>query len=421
MAKILHVVHRFIPDSIGGTESYVYQLCKEQIKNGHQTYVFCHLNQEYKKAKYEEKNIEGIHVFSVFVPLSIWLFLNKKRLEKLFKYFLTKIKPDIIHIHHLAAQNIELSSFLFIIDVIKKYKKILPQTKILVSVHDWWYFCSRSQYFRSNFKLCHRSHFLDCLKCDGFRPLKFPYSIFYTFYYPFLWYQKREKIQTLFNLATQIIFGSNTIKSDYFKVFKFKEKKTEVIPYGLAFELPNHISIKNRFKSPLKIGYVGRLAFVKGVHILIQALNTINKTYYQCTICGSNSDKTYVQHCYGLAKGNTSIQFVENFSEEKKKTLIEGFDILVIPSIGHESFCFTLWEAIACHVPVIVPHFGIFKDCLDQKPCGLFFERNNPISLAEKLNDIINGKVTFHFDPKLFIQKNDWPTYYSKLYDNRIL
>lgn len=92
----------FYPDGIGGAHTYVYNLSKSLIRQGHNV---CVITIERKEGALTEENIEGIKVLRYKTPLTgPFLFIRRPILSiinsrKLFRSIAKKVKFDIINFH----------------------------------------------------------------------------------------------------------------------------------------------------------------------------------------------------------------------------------------------------------------------------------------------------------------------------------
>ncbi len=100
--KILMVTEAFYPDGIGGAHTYVYNLSKYLIQQGHDVYVITIKTNE---SSLEKEEIEGIKVFRYKTPLGgPFLFIKRPicsiiNSRKLFCYIAKEVKFDVINFH----------------------------------------------------------------------------------------------------------------------------------------------------------------------------------------------------------------------------------------------------------------------------------------------------------------------------------
>ena len=90
-------------------------------------------------------------------------------------------------------------------------------------------------------------------------------------------------------------------------------------------------------------------------------------------------------------------------SKHKERIIIDGYredseaiynfyDILVLPSINPDPLPTVVLEAMACGKPIISYRHGGACEMVKEKYNGLFADVNNPFSLAEKINFLLENK-----------------------------
>jgi glycosyltransferase involved in cell wall biosynthesis len=104
--RILHVVHQYLPDHVGGTEHYTHTLARAQRHAGHQVTIFCRRDGVGRDLDREES--EGIVVYrATNGPFTPWRrfrsTLGDPFLADSLKQALLEARPDLIHIHHLMG------------------------------------------------------------------------------------------------------------------------------------------------------------------------------------------------------------------------------------------------------------------------------------------------------------------------------
>lgn len=146
----------------------------------------------------------------------------------------------------------------------------------------------------------------------------------------------------------------------------------------------------------LVIGYAGRIEKTKNVLLLIKAFENVacRAANAHLLIAGSGSD--YVaelqEYCNRLPKQITArIKWQINFADEKKATVFNSLDILVLPS-GNESFGIVFLEAWSCKKAVIGTSIGAVKDVISDGVDGFLMQIDNQASLEEKLTRLIEDE-----------------------------
>lgn len=109
MAKILHVLRRFVPDQWGGTETVVSHLCRQQQRSGHEVKILC----TSALAQPGPDCVDGIPVvrFPFLYPFWPLTADDRRHLDgkggnplsfPLLRYLQTESLPDLIHLHAIG-------------------------------------------------------------------------------------------------------------------------------------------------------------------------------------------------------------------------------------------------------------------------------------------------------------------------------
>jgi glycosyltransferase involved in cell wall biosynthesis len=143
------------------------------------------------------------------------------------------------------------------------------------------------------------------------------------------------------------------------------------------------------------VGYVGRLAQIKGIDLLASAFCRVRRTTpnARLLIVGSGEEDTKIRAILS-AEIKDGVAHIE--SDVPHKSLAEWYgtmDLFVMPS-RYENYSNAVIEALACGVPFLVSGVGGNKR-LAETEGGWFFTHNCSDSLAQAMNSIaLNRKVT---------------------------
>lgn len=181
----------------------------------------------------------------------------------------------------------------------------------------------------------------------------------------------------------------------------------------------------NKLKQQRCIGFVGRLAPVKGIDVLLQAFKLSMKKFQQPTklfIIGDGKQKEFLQKLavsIGIDRQVEWLGFQDNVP-----AIMKHLQLLIMPSHS-EGLPITLLEAMQTGTPVIATSVGGIPKLLGNDERGLLIPVNDSQVLAEKLiycledaeatkQRIIEAKkfVAQHYDVK------DMALNYLKVYDS---
>ena len=211
--------------------------------------------------------------------------------------------------------------------------------------------------------------------------------------------------------ADLVIAGSNFIFShiceNYGKYLNNKNRKLLVIFRGINSEYFSQNNVSNtKLQKQIKEWQVdknkfiillpGRLANWKGQILFIEALNILNQQMdlkpFSAIILGSDQGRNvYYKKLLSLVEKyrlNQKIQFIP-FCKEMPLAY-QLADVVVSASIEPEAFGRVSIEAQSMEKPIIASDIGGSKETILKDKSGLFFKSGDPISLVEKLKEILN-------------------------------
>jgi glycosyltransferase involved in cell wall biosynthesis len=141
----------------------------------------------------------------------------------------------------------------------------------------------------------------------------------------------------------------------------------------------------------LRIGYVGQIIPIKGVHILIEAFKKANlEGRAKLEIWGGfEKDPGYVKQLKELVDDNASISLNGRFVHDDIANVFSNIDVLVVPSLWYENAPLVIQEAFAAETPVIATNLGGMAEMVSNEMNGLLFERGNAEDLARQLRRLI--------------------------------
>jgi len=141
--------------------------------------------------------------------------------------------------------------------------------------------------------------------------------------------------------------------------------------------------------------YVGRVLPHKGIHHLIEALDS----KMQLDIIGHISDKRYVSDLENMARGK-SVQFLDNIDDAQLVEAYRSARVVVLPSVyrdlyGRETTVpellgQTIMEAMACETPVICTQVASLPEIVRDGVDGFVVPPNDSPALYQKLQWIMD-------------------------------
>jgi len=371
---IVHLVHGWPPFQHAGTELYAYWLVRQQ-QTSHDVAVYVR-GSDPTRAHGEATELFD-HGTRVRIVTNNFTSRNPFRrnairdrlIERDFERFLKTERTDVLHIHHLAGHAFSLAN------VAKRLG--IP---IVMQIQDWWFLCARVNLFDREGNRCTGPGFEKCARCATLTKVA-PAAATNRL----LHVVRRSAARSAIAAADVFVAGSNSIRDDYVRAGVIpKSKPFRVIPYGVDIDIPREPRPPAR--RPIRFGYVGSISPHKGVHTAIEAMRGIDPSQASLHIWGDV--RAFPDYVANLRKriDSASVIFEGRFAEEEKPRVFASMDVLLVPSIGLESFGLVAREAITCGVPVIASAGG----ALSELEAGEFFPAGDVTALHQILRRLID-------------------------------
>lgn len=209
------------------------------------------------------------------------------------------------------------------------------------------------------------------------------------------WYHQARRYFDLID----VFVTTNAFMYDMMKSAGFGEQRLRCIPTFVNTDVFQPV---NDFKKENYIIYAGRLEPIKGVHVLIDAINILHlkrpDLKLHATIVGTG-DQAYslvlqknVKQ-YGL---EGRVEFTGNVDAPRLCGLLAQAKFAVVPSLGYENLPNSMLESYACGTPVIASRIGSLIESVREGETGFLFEPGDPSSLAERLDYCFEHSVHLH-------------------------
>jgi glycosyltransferase involved in cell wall biosynthesis len=410
--KILQIVHNFPPYNFAGTEVYTYHLSVELAKRNN-VFIFYRMNDR-EKTEFEitRREQQGLRIYAINNTFrdcdSFEMVYDNEAITDQFVELLEEINPDVVHIQHLLFLSIGL------IEAIKK--KGVP---IVFTLHDYWLLCPQGQLFRNNLRVCREHTISDCAKCIQYQlsmkkgvmslywslrdklPLflmRIIKNIYFT--YARLSFSAEEEQRRQIRLRSERIKEACQKVDIFLAPSRFLRKK--FIDFGIPEDkitFSRHglrtVNVREpRRDQPGKIylAFIGTLLPCKGAHVLIKAFHKLRRSDIELKIYGRETVykglEYYLKYIKKIGK-DQFIHFMGGYNNEDLGQILEGIDILVVPSLWYENSPLVIQEAFLSQIPVIASRVGGIPELVKDGVNGLLFNAGDIKDLKEKLEYII--------------------------------
>ena len=372
--RILHVVHQYLPEYIGGTELYTKWLAEALNTREVETAVFYRRSQP--GVGLSQRTDGNIPVWSSWYGevTAISRFVasfEASPIVNAFERVLDTFQPTIVHGQHMMG----LPAILF---------NCLQQRGIpyIITLHDYWWLCANAQLLTNyDETTCNGPKaYLNCARCALARADR-----------PNLWLaipllaaplaRRNHLLRQVLNSAARLISFTQFVR-DWHIQHGIAADKIQIVTPGL--NVP--ILAERQYwqgKRPLRIGYVGGLSTQKGIHLLVQAFTHLTQPAELWLAGDMTANAAYVAHIQKLA--NEQVRFMGKLSRAEVWHMLRQVDVIVVPSLWYETYCFVISEAFAASVPVITFNLGVLAERVRHQVDGLVLPPGDVKALTQTL------------------------------------
>ena len=365
--RILHLVHQYPPEFVGGTELVTETLAGEQVKQGHRVSVFYPspaARQDVLAGKSSSET--GVRVYAA--PMAgeessrTRIFLNTFRepdLSAAFGRVLAETQPDLVHIQHLMGLPASL---------VRQIRQ--ANVPYVVTLHDYWFPCANAQLLTNyDQTVCAGPRWwVNCGRCTLARAGR-DSRLLGPALAPLLAARARL-LRPVLAQAAAIIAPTHFVRQTYAELGLPSDKIT-VIPHGIE-PPPEPASPKSSHRpGTLNIAYVGGIAHQKGVQVLVEAVNGLPEEGVTLTVYGNlDSHPDFAARLQALAR-HPGIRFPGRVARDALWAGLAEADVLAVPSLWYETAALVIQEGFAAGLPVLASDLGALRERVQDGVDGL--------------------------------------------------
>ena len=141
----------------------------------------------------------------------------------------------------------------------------------------------------------------------------------------------------------------------------------------------------------LRIGYLGQIAPHKGVHTLFEAVRQLPGAALEVRAYGDgNRFPGYTRLLRHMARQDSRLSLAGVYDRTEVSRILQGLDIVVVPSVWYENSPNAILEAFSHRTPVVASDLGGMAELVEDGVNGLRFAPGDASSLAAKLRQLID-------------------------------
>lgn len=391
--RILQIASGDFFSTYGGGQVYVKNIVDHFINKGEDICIisFVNISTPIKK-DYQNKVLYE-------VPESIK--------EDELKVIIQSLEPDIIHTHSKKDISCRIGN-----------KLNIP---VIVTAHHGGILCPAGALLNNRDQICYkRASHQDCLPCvlrntrtglSFWYPLmkhipKNKYLKLGTFlsnhkFIPFITpigygalhiQNKLNQWNDIINKADILIAPSKAV-AEIMKINGASEDNIRIVPHGIPTILTKS-GIPTSNGRRICFFYIGRICYIKGIHVLLKAFHSIIHQDIELHLIGSSGNKSenrYLRKLQDKYKKDSRIIWHGKLDHNRLFHLIENFHILIAPTICMEIFGLNIAESLAQGKPVLATRCGGAEMQIQDGINGWLIEPNDSEQLKTKIEEIIDN------------------------------
>jgi len=409
--KVAFCLRNFLPQHAGGTEVYVAALCGGLQRLGVETFI---IKPGFNRTEVTEYFYNELRIIEYPEPSAATkdIIQGKEAPAGLafFGQVMVKEKPDVIHFHDITGSNGITTRHLAICKNLR-----IP---IFTTLHLAGYVCKTGTLKYKGKVSC--DGLIDTYKCSvctlhekglraglpeiltglgmiaekwqgAFKVL--PGNVRSGLSYPEYIRRHKAVLETIFSNSEKVFVLSN-----WFKAVLLKNQLPENKMILLEKALPHsQIPVMKRISSvesddkQLRFVYLGRISWIKGLHVILEALAGMKNKNWSLDIYGQVLEEPYFEKCKALAaKVSGNVTWKGILSPAAVLETLSRYDALIFPTIIEEMVGLVVMEAFAAKIPVIGSAVKGIAEQVEDGKTGILFEAGN----AKELKNILERVTT---------------------------
>lgn len=409
--RIVFVTHFAPPVRNAGTETYTLGLAQCLLARGHDVEIVCAEDWEWgetywngvSRDEYQDVTVNRIHLNWAKARNPNRILYDSQQAEIWFQHYLAETKPDVVHVTSVATLGVGMLRAV--------NKAGIP---LVLTLMDFWFLCPKTVLLTGEGQICNgRKTAWDCQQCllttSGMQQhmRRFTSNNMQRHYWHLFersaWFSRVRGARGLALNMTErqkLLADSMSIPDVIFSHSKFLQKmfreaglerSVDYLPNGHELGWLNEYQGKAPH-SDMRIGYLGQVSAIKGVHVLIEGFlkADLGDDAFLDIWGNLDHDPQYVQMIRTLIADCDRIKLRGRFDRAQLPQILAEIDILVVPSLWYENAPLVIQEAFATGTPVVATDLGGMAEAVIHEGNGLLFERGSVGGLALQLRRLMD-------------------------------
>ena len=388
--RILLVSHKFPPHALGGVEIYTHRVARALSDQHEVAVLYRHDGPGAPALMMDESHAEGFAQYRVagnpqgLAASAAGEFFDTflgRQIEASFRQVIARFQPDIVHFQHVAGLSAHLLAIV--------RRRGIP---VVLTLHDYWFICCNSQLVWPDARVCRgKAWGMNCVRCAA--AARFPSPLVRwarPALAPFFIY--RDRVVRKATLSAERYISPSHFLIDQYVSAGFPKDRFTQLENGIPVEQIRGFPSPPGYAAdgPLRITYLGSLAWQKGPHVLVQAFSLLPPGTARLRIWGD--PKVFPSYSDGLrqALAAQDAQLMGAVPNDQVGRVLADADVLVVPSLWYENSPVVIQESRAAGVPVVVSGHGALTEKVRDGVDGLHFPPGDAAALAQTLKRLVD-------------------------------
>jgi glycosyltransferase involved in cell wall biosynthesis len=385
--KILLVSHKYPPYAVGGVEVYTYNLA-QTLGTRHRVSVFFRYDDPDGPPFAEhDLEVDGVltrcvscHPGGLKASVAGQFFdtFQNRQIEASFARFIAQVQPDLIHVQHVMALSARL---------LKLARR--SGVPLVLTLHDYWFMCSNSQLIWPNAQTCRgKAWGMNCVRCAA--AARFP-SPWVRWLRPVLapLFLYRDRLVRRAALQADQLIAPSQFLIDRYVAAGLPEDQFAYLENGVPLAHIRRVPWRPA-DGPLRVTFLGSLAWQKGVHVLVEAFNGLPHGVARLRIWGNPA--VFPDYASRLRRllADPDAQLMGPIPNERVGEVLADSDVMIVPSLWYENSPIVIQEARAAGLPVVASGHGALAEKVHDGLDGLLFTPGDVAALRHRLQRLVD-------------------------------
>ena len=304
------------------------------------------------------------------------------RVWRHFRDMLQVVRPDIVHFHHFLHLGLEM---------LGEVTRLRPRVPIAMTLHDFQAIChNEGQMVRTGSgELCHRARPGDCNRCF---PSRSAQEFALRERYVKSWLDRVDRFVAPSEFLAERYVDWGIERSRVTVLENLLDPDTDRAAHAASAATGD----APRANARLRLAFFGRINGVKGVDLLLEALEAVSpevRAKLRLDVHGAGLERQPLARRRALRRAarrlGDAVRFRGAYRPADIPSLMAENDWMVMPSRWWENSPVVILEARRHALPVLCADIGGMAEKIEHGVTGLHFRANDARALAERLSDIV--------------------------------